>query len=169
MVNITIPPYCRARVKQRLKMLKYVEDHGVWLAARHFALSRVTVRAWRSRVPRRWDPRLTPAVPETALCPRQAEIIPLVKQARLQERFGADRTRIRFFQVHRPGRTARASACFVCIVTLNHRTRLAFFRELPEALPFPIRKIQCDNGTDFPLEFSFDDAAVALEAWGYSH
>ena len=49
MIDVTIPPQYRARVKQRLKVLKYVEDHGVRPAARHFALSRVTVRAWRDR------------------------------------------------------------------------------------------------------------------------
>ena len=56
MIDVTIPPQYRARVKQRLKVLKYVEDHGVRPAARHFALSRVTVRAWRSRVPEQHSP-----------------------------------------------------------------------------------------------------------------
>jgi hypothetical protein len=29
---------------------------------------------------------------------------------------------------------------------LNHRSSLAFFRELRDAMPFPIRKLQADNG-----------------------
>jgi transposase InsO family protein len=38
---------------------------------------------------------------------------------------------------------------------LHHRTSLAFFRELQQAgdAPFPIRKLQSDNGTEFPLDF----------------
>ena len=95
---------------------------------------------------------------------------------------------------------------------LNHHTSVAFFRELRAAMPFPIRKLQSDNGTEFPLDFaltvqaagirhryitprrpeqngkvershriddeefwqrhsfaSFDDAAVALEAWEHRY
>ena len=33
----------------------------------------------------------------------------------------------------------------------NHRSSLAFLRELTAAFPFQIRKIQVDNGTEFPL------------------
>jgi len=47
---------------------------------------------------------------------------------------------------------------------LNHRTSLAFFRELREAMPFPIRKLQSDNGTEFPLEF-----ALTVQATGIRH
>ncbi len=47
---------------------------------------------------------------------------------------------------------------------LSHRTSLAFFRELREAMPFPIRKLQCDNGTEFPLEF-----ALTVQAAGIRH
>ena len=47
---------------------------------------------------------------------------------------------------------------------LNHRTSVAFFRELREAMPFPIRKLQCDNGTEFPLEF-----ALTVQAAGIRH
>jgi transposase InsO family protein len=36
----------------------------------------------------------------------------------------------------------------------NHRSSLAFLRELTAALPFQIRKIQVDNGTEFPLAFA---------------
>jgi hypothetical protein len=37
---------------------------------------------------------------------------------------------------------------------LNHRSSLAFFRDLREAMPFPIKKLQSDNGTEFSLEFA---------------
>lgn len=36
----------------------------------------------------------------------------------------------------------------------NHRSSLAFLRELTAAFPFQIRKIQVDNGTEFPLLFA---------------
>ena len=46
----------------------------------------------------------------------------------------------------------------------NHHASLDFLRELTEAFPFPIRKIQCDNGTEFPLAFQ-----LAVEAAGVRH
>ena len=49
MADVTIPLRYRARVKHRLKVMAYVEEYGVRPAARHFALSRITVRAWRDR------------------------------------------------------------------------------------------------------------------------
>lgn len=36
----------------------------------------------------------------------------------------------------------------------NQHSSLAFLRELTAALPFPVRKIQVDNGTEFPLAFA---------------
>jgi len=36
----------------------------------------------------------------------------------------------------------------------NHRSSLAFLRELTAAFPFQIRKIQVDNGTGVPLVFA---------------
>lgn len=45
---------------------------------------------------------------------------------------------------------------------LNHRSSLSFFRELRDALPFPIRKLQCDNGTEFPLQFSLTVQAAGI-------
>ena len=47
---------------------------------------------------------------------------------------------------------------------LNHHASLDFLRELTEAFPFPIRKIQCDNGSEFPLAFQ-----LAVEAAGMRH
>jgi len=46
----------------------------------------------------------------------------------------------------------------------NHHASLDFLRELTHAFPFPIRKIQCDNGTEFPLAFQ-----LAVEAAGMRH
>ena len=44
----------------------------------------------------------------------------------------------------------------------NHWTSLAFLRELREAMPFPIRKLQSDNGTEFSLEFSLTVQAAGI-------
>jgi transposase InsO family protein len=44
---------------------------------------------------------------------------------------------------------------------LNPASSLAFFTELRRVLPFPIRRLQCDNGQEFPLAF-----ALAVEAAG---
>src|SRR5262249_43322332 len=275
MSDLVIPPQYRARVKHRLKVLAYVDERGVNPAARHFALSRVTVRQWRDR--RRADGirGLFPRYPARRRRRVAPEIIPLIKEARLEQRFGADRTQIwlqrihgisiaaqtiqqlfrdrglnrlasrrkrrpkqmRLFEKDQPGDSVQVDVKFVRVNRqryfqytalddctrfrvlrlyrhLNHRSSLAFFRELRQAMPFPIRKLQCDNGTEFPLEFaltvraagirhryiaprrpeqhgkvershriddeefchresfaSFDDAAVALEAWErrYNH
>jgi len=47
---------------------------------------------------------------------------------------------------------------------LNHHASLDFLRELTDAFPFTIRKIQCDNGSEFPLAFQ-----LAVEAAGMRH
>lgn len=47
---------------------------------------------------------------------------------------------------------------------LNQHASLDFLRELTDALPFSIRKIQCDNGPEFPLAFR-----LAVEAAGMRH
>src|SRR5262245_7572629 len=47
---------------------------------------------------------------------------------------------------------------------LHQHSSLAFLGELTRALPFRIRKLQCDNGREFPLEF-----VLAVEAAGIRH
>lgn len=46
----------------------------------------------------------------------------------------------------------------------NQHSSLHFLHELRAALPFAIRKLQCDNGTEFPLAFK-----LAVEAAGIRH
>jgi transposase InsO family protein len=46
----------------------------------------------------------------------------------------------------------------------NQHASLHFLREITDALPFGIRKIQCDNGSEFPLAFR-----LAVEAAGMRH
>src|SRR5262249_28948478 len=149
------------------------------------------------------------------------DIIPLVKQARVEHRFGADRTRIWLQRVHgisiasmtiqrvfcdlglrqlparrkrRPkqmrlfaedqaGESVQVDVKFVRVNRqryyqytalddctrfrvlrlyryLNQHSSLAFLRELRTAMPFPIRKLQSDNGVEFPLAFSLSVQAA---------
>ena len=98
MTNLEIPSQYRVRVKQRLRVLVYAKEHGLKPAARHFALSRTTVRDWRDRRDAQGPAGLLPSYPKRRrLAP---ELIPLVKQARLEHRFGAHRTRIWLQRVH---------------------------------------------------------------------
>jgi len=46
----------------------------------------------------------------------------------------------------------------------NQRSSIDFLAELRRALPFPIRRLQCDNGSEFPLAF-----ALTVEAAGIKH
>jgi transposase InsO family protein len=45
----------------------------------------------------------------------------------------------------------------------NQRSTLAFFSAIREALPFPIRRLQCDNGTDFSLAFALTVQAAGIK------
>jgi len=47
---------------------------------------------------------------------------------------------------------------------LHQRSCVAFLAELTRALPFRMRKLQCDNGREFPLEF-----VLAVQAAGIRH
>jgi transposase InsO family protein len=225
MSDAVVPIRYRLRVKQRLVVLAYAEEHGLKPAARHFALSRTTVREWRDRHRAQGFPGLLPRYPKRRRRRVAVEVIPLVKVARTEHRFGAARTRIWLQRVHgisvatqtitrlfrdlglsrlpsrrkrrpkqmrlfakdQPGDSVQVDVKFVRVNRqryfqytalddctrfrvlrlyrqLNHRTSLAFFRELREAMPFPIRKLQSDNGTEFPLEF-----ALTVQAAGIRH
>lgn len=225
MSDVMIPSQYRVRVKQRLRVLAYAEKHGLKPAARHFALSRTTVREWRDRRDALGPAGLLPRYSKRRRRRVAPELIPLVKQARLEHRFGANRTRIwlqrvhgisiaaqtiqrlfrdlglhrlpsrrkrrpkqmRLFSKDQPGDSVQVDVKFVRVNRqrcfqytalddctrfrvlrlyryLNHRTSLAFFRELRNAMPFPIRKLQCDNGTEFPLEF-----ALTVQEAGIRH
>ena len=79
MTDVVIPLRYRLRVKQRLKVLAYVDEHGVKPAARHFALSRITIRQWRHRHHDEGVRGLVPRYPARRR-PRVAlEIVPLIK------------------------------------------------------------------------------------------
>jgi transposase InsO family protein len=225
MPDLVIPSQYRVRVKQRLKVLTYAAEHGLKPAARHFALSRTTVREWRDRHEVHGLAGLLPKYPKRRRRRVAVDVIPLVKQARVEHEFGAARTRIwlqrvhgisiaaqtiqrlfrdlglnrvpsrrkrrpkqmRLFAKEQPGDSVQVDVKFVRVNRqryfqytalddctrsrvlrlyryLNSRSSLAFFRELREAMPFPIRKLQCDNGTEFPLDF-----ALSVQAAGIRH
>ena len=87
MPDVVIPTQYRTRVKYRLKVLAYVAEHGVKPAARHFALSRVTVRQWRDRHRADGVRGLLPRYPARRRRRVAPEVITLVKLgARLQPR-----------------------------------------------------------------------------------
>jgi transposase InsO family protein len=46
---------------------------------------------------------------------------------------------------------------------LNHRVSLHFLGELQRAFPFPIRRIQTDNGPEFPLAFKLTVEEAGIE------
>jgi transposase len=46
----------------------------------------------------------------------------------------------------------------------NQHSSLHFLEEVRRALPFPIKKLQCDNGSEFPIAFK-----LAVEAAGIKH
>src|SRR6267154_6663549 len=46
----------------------------------------------------------------------------------------------------------------------NQNASLHFFEEMRRQMPFAIRKLQCDNGSEFPLAFK-----LAVEAAGIRH
>jgi transposase InsO family protein len=220
-----IPPQYRLRVKQRLKIVQYAEEHGVKPAGRHFGLDRKTVREWRDRHRELGVAGLLPRYPKRRRRRVPTAVIPLVREARTEHRFGAARTRIwlqrvhgisvatqtvtrlfrdlglnrlpsrrkrrpkqlRLFAKEQPGDSVQVDVKFVRVNRqryfqytalddctrfrvlrlyrhLNQRTSLAFLRELRTAMPFPIRKLQCDNGTEFPLDF-----ALTVQAAGIRH
>lgn len=46
---------------------------------------------------------------------------------------------------------------------LNQRSSVDFLDELRRAFPFPLRRLQCDNGREFPLAFALSVQAAGIE------
>jgi len=210
-----IPTRYRLRVKQRLAVVEYAKEFGIKPASRRFGLTRVTVRQWWRNWQRAGIQGLVPRYPVRRRRRIGEDVVALITQARLEHRFGANRTQIwlarvhqvrvatetiqrvfrdigvphlvktrrrrpkqlRLFEKDHPGDSVQVdvkvvprgrSKWFQCtaiddctrvrVLRLyrrqNHRSSLAFLRELTAAFPFQIRKIQVDNGTEFPLLFA---------------
>ena len=216
MATIVIPVRYRLRVKQRLAVVSYAEEYGVKPASRRFGLNRKTIRVWRERWRRDGDAGLLPRYPPRRRRRRLDDrVIGLIRQARVEHRFGAGRTKIWLERVHqvqvtartiqrvfrdlglpyltktprrrprqlklfekdRPGDSVQVDVKVVkrgrvkwfqytgiddctrirvlrLYRQLNQQSSLLFLRELQEEMPFPIRKIQVDNGTEFSLAFA---------------
>ncbi len=220
-----IPTRYRLKVKERLAVLKYAQEHSLLGAGRRFGLRRATSREWRDR----WR-----AQGHAGLVPRYAarrrgrvlpEVIELVRQARFDLGYGSGRAKIWLARVHHvrlakmtiqrifrdlgmprlsrrkprrprqlklfeketPGesvqvdvkhvRTARGqsyqyTALDDCtrfrVLRLyrrcNEATSISFLRELRKALPFPIQRLQTDNGAEFSLSF-----ALSVTEAGITH
>jgi transposase InsO family protein len=175
----------------------------------------VTVRQWWRNWQRAGVQGLVPQYPARRRRRIGADVVALITQARLEHKFGANRTQIWLARVHQvrvatqtiqrvfrdigvphlvktrrrrpkqlklfekahPGDSVQVDVKVVargrsrwCQYTAiddctrvrvlrlyrrqNHRSSLAFLRELTAAFPFQVRKIQVDNGTEFPLLFA---------------
>jgi transposase InsO family protein len=211
----SIPTRYRLRVKQRLAVVEYVNQHGIKPASRQFGLARPTVRQWWRNWQRAGIQGLVPRYPARRRRRISTDVVALITQARREHEFGASRTRIwlervhhvrvatetiqrvfrdigvphlvktrrrrpkqlKLFEKERPGDSVQVDVKVVArgrkkwfqytaiddctrvrVLRLyrrqNHRSSLAFLRELTAAFPFQIRKIQVDNGTEFPLLFA---------------
>lgn len=220
----SVPPRYRLRVKRRLAVVKYIEQHTVKGAARRFGLARGTVWLWRDRWRAEGLNGLIPRYPERRRRRRVTpEIIELMKRARAELEYGSGKTKIWLERVHRvrlttvaiqrvfgdlgmprlrrtkrgaprqlllfekdkpgdsvqvdvkvvktvEGRCYQYTALDDCIRyrilrlyrRCNEATSLIFLRELRHGLPFPIRKLQTDNGSEFIITFSLSvqDAGI---------
>lgn len=170
-----IPTYPDRR-KSRLpaEVLRLMEQ-----ARREFGYGAARTRVWLQRVHQKSYPvktihrafvrlglpRLAPRKKKRAVRPRQLRLFEMphpgdsvqvdVKVVKLQGKkvyqYTAldDCTRYRVLRLYR---------------RQNQRASLDFFAELRAVLPFPIRRLQCDNGTEFPLAF-----ALTVQAAGIAH
>jgi hypothetical protein len=95
-----IPPRYRLRVKQRLAILKYAQEHSLLAASRRFGLRRGTIREWRDRWRKDGDTGLIPRYSTRRQGRVPHEVIELVRQARFELEYGSERTRIWLDRIH---------------------------------------------------------------------
>jgi len=221
----TVPGRYRLRMKPRLAVVEFAREYGIKPASRRFALDRRTVRTWVSRHRTEGELGLVPKYPGRRKRRIPDVTVALVRQARVEFRWGAPRTRVWLERVHHirvnprtiqrifrdlgmpvltktprrrprqlklfekdePGDSVQVDVKVVKLARekifqytalddctrmrvlrlyprLNQWSSLDFLREVREAFPFPIRKIQSDNGSEFPLAFR-----LAVEAAGIRH
>jgi transposase len=215
MVLVGIDRRYRMRVRERLAVLDYANEHGIRATARRFALNRKTVNTWRDRHRAAGLEGLVPRYPKRRPRRVSSEIVELISYARRELRYGSSRTKLWLKRVHRrhaaiwtiqrvfrdigiprrqrarqrkprqlklfekdkPGDSVQVNVKIVTIgrskafqytaiddhsryrvlklyTRLNQHSSIDFLGELRRSFPFPIRRLQCDNGTEFPLAFS---------------
>ncbi len=219
-----IPPRYRLRVKQRLAILEYVHEHSLLAAAQRFGLARGTIRLWRQRWRAEGSIGLIPRYPARRRGRVSAEVIELVRHARVDLEYGSGKAKIWLERVHRvrlarvtiqrmfrdlgvprlrrrtprrprqmklfekehpgesvqvdvkhvrtaAGRSYQYTALDDCtryrVLRLyrrcNEATSISFLRELRNAFPFPIQRLQTDNGAEFSLTFSLSVAEAGIK------
>lgn len=96
-----IPKRYRLRVRERLVVVEYAQEHGVRAAARRYGLDRKTVRAWRNRAVAAGVGGLVPRYPKTRARRIADDVVELIKQARVELGYGSTRTQLWLQRVHR--------------------------------------------------------------------
>jgi transposase len=93
MAESEVPSRYHAQVKRRMTIVSYASEHGIKPASRHFGLARRTIRTWLRRWQAGGSRGLVPLYPHQR--PRRVppETIELIRIARTQHRWGAQRTR----------------------------------------------------------------------------
>ncbi len=93
MAESEVPPRYHAQVKRRMTIVSYASEHGIKPASRHFGLARRTIRTWLRRWQADGSRGLVPLYPHKRRRRVPAETIELIRIARAQHRWGAQRTR----------------------------------------------------------------------------
>ena len=150
MMDRTISPRYRWKVKGRLAVLEYAAANGVKPAAARFGLDRKTIRAWRTRAGEAGPAGLVPRYPARRRRRIPGHVVELIAHARQEFQWGACRTRIWLMRVDQV-KVATATISRICDDLGLPRVRRA--KQVLEAFPFPIRKIQTDRGPEFPFTF----------------
>jgi transposase len=107
MAASVIPIRYRLRLKQRLAVVTYAEEHGIKPAGRHFGIDHKTVREWRKRWRHAGERGLLPRYPDRRRRRLDERVIALITHARSELEFGAVRTQIWLARVHQVRTTAR--------------------------------------------------------------
>jgi transposase InsO family protein len=91
----------RWRVKHRLRVLAYADAHSLKAASRHFGLERKTIRRWRDRYRVQGVLGLVPRYPIQRPSRLPVETLRLIEHARRELEYGAGRTQVWLWRVHR--------------------------------------------------------------------
>jgi transposase InsO family protein len=206
-------------------VIDYALAHGITLASRHFGLDRETVRRWRDAYRQAGVAGLVPHYPAHRASRLAPEVLALIRQARLELRYGAPRAQLWLARVHQvrvstsvlqqafrglgiprltrlrkrrprqlhlfetptPGDSVQVDVKLVTIAgrmayhdpalddcpryrvlrlypRKDHHASLDFLAHVRRRLPFAIRQLHTDSGSEFPLAF-----ALTVQAAGIHH